>query len=151
MLDRLAADQLEGKPGLAQFSEWIKKKNLRRAAVTNAPRANAEQMIASCGLADFFEFVVVGSECERGKPFPDPYLKALKLLGIPASEAVVFEVTLAIISYLALLQSGFCVIQGISFPRFLSSSSSLGWNFFIWSMLVSDLQWFERSVGIRLV
>ncbi|CAM6113413.1 unnamed protein product [Calypogeia fissa] len=88
---KMAADQLEGKPGLAQLCEWIKKKNLRRAAVTNAPRLNAEQMIASCGLTDFFEYLVIGSECERAKPFPDPYLKALKLLGIPATEAVVFE------------------------------------------------------------
>lgn len=88
---KLASDRLEGKPGLTQFCEWIKKKKLRRAAVTNAPRLNAEQMIASCGLTDFFEYLVIGAECERAKPFPDPYLKGLKLLGVAASEAVVFE------------------------------------------------------------
>lgn len=67
-------------------------KGLRRAAVTNAPRANAEMLISLLGLDDFFELVVIGNECERPKPFPDPYLNALKGLGVSADRAFVFEV-----------------------------------------------------------
>jgi HAD superfamily hydrolase (TIGR01509 family) len=88
---QMAADKLVGKPGLSQFTAWLEKKKIRRAAVTNATRLNAEHMIAACGLTDFFEYLVIGEECERAKPFPDPYLKGLELLGVPADEAVVFE------------------------------------------------------------
>lgn len=92
LLCSLAAKHLEPVPGLQRLSEWVKKKGLRRAAVTNAPRPNAEQMIAAVGLADFFEYSVIGSECKRAKPFPDPYLTGLELLHVSAEHAFAFEV-----------------------------------------------------------
>ncbi|KAL2634903.1 hypothetical protein R1flu_006382 [Riccia fluitans] len=88
---RMAASHLEGHKGLHKFCEWLKKKNIRRAAVTNAPRLNAEQMIVGVGLGSFFDHLVIGSECKRAKPFPDPYLTGLSLLGVSANQAFVFE------------------------------------------------------------
>ena len=35
--------------------------------------------------------MVTAFEVTRGKPYPDPYLKGLKLAGVPASDAVVVE------------------------------------------------------------
>ncbi|KAJ1693532.1 hypothetical protein LUZ63_010230 [Rhynchospora breviuscula] len=87
----LAKDQLEPVNGLHKLCKWIEDQGLKRAAVTNAPRANAELMISKLGLADFFQFLVIGSECERAKPFPDPYLKGLELLGASPDHAFVFE------------------------------------------------------------
>lgn len=78
--------------GLHRLTDWIREKGLRRAAVTNAPRPNAEQMIDTVGLKDFFDHVVVGSECERAKPFPDPYLKGLEQLGVSPENAFAIEV-----------------------------------------------------------
>jgi beta-phosphoglucomutase-like phosphatase (HAD superfamily) len=49
-------------------------------------------MIAAVGLTDFFEYLVIGNECERPKPFPDPYLKALKHFKVSAENAFAFEV-----------------------------------------------------------
>ena len=40
---------------------------------------------------DLFDVVVCGDMVERRKPNPDPYLRALELLGVDASRAVVFE------------------------------------------------------------
>eukprot|EP00252_Welwitschia_mirabilis_P023652 TRINITY_DN6747_c0_g1_i2.p1 TRINITY_DN6747_c0_g1~~TRINITY_DN6747_c0_g1_i2.p1 ORF type:complete len:108 (-),score=31.22 TRINITY_DN6747_c0_g1_i2:159-482(-) len=48
-------------------------------------------MISLVGLTDFFELVVLGSECERAKPFPDPYLKALEYFNVPPSKAFALE------------------------------------------------------------
>lgn len=79
--------------GLHRLTDWIKEKGFRRAAVTNAPRASAEQMIASVGLTEFFDHVVIGDDCERAKPFPDPYLKALEHFGVSAQNAFAFEVS----------------------------------------------------------
>eukprot|EP01018_Ginkgo_biloba_P011624 Gb_06527 [translate_table: standard] len=88
---RLAVQQLKPVNGLHKLCKWIEKRGLRRAAVTNAPRENAELMISIVGLTDFFELLVVGSECERAKPFPDPYLKALEHFKVPSNRAFALE------------------------------------------------------------
>lgn len=77
--------------GLYKLKKWIEDRGLKRAAVTNAPRPNAELMISLLGLTDFFEAVIVGSDCERAKPFPDPYLKALEVLKVSKDHTIIFE------------------------------------------------------------
>ena len=67
---------------------------MRVAAVTNAPRPNAELMLRALGLADppAFEVLVIGTECARAKPFPDPYLEGMRLLGATdPARCVAFE------------------------------------------------------------
>ena len=85
------AFKLQPVKGLPRLCAWIEKKGLRRCAVTNAPRANAEHMISALGLTSFFDFVIIGPECKRAKPFPDPYLLGLQELGIRAEEAFAVE------------------------------------------------------------
>jgi beta-phosphoglucomutase-like phosphatase (HAD superfamily) len=92
MVIRLAAKDLQPIPGFHLFVEWVKKHNLRRAAVTNSPRLNAEQVLTALKVTDFFELLVVGNECKRPKPFPDPYLQAIKFFGIDPKQCFVFEV-----------------------------------------------------------
>jgi HAD superfamily hydrolase (TIGR01509 family) len=41
--------------------------------------------------ADTFECVVTGEHVERGKPHPDPYLQAARLLGLHPAECVAIE------------------------------------------------------------
>ncbi|CAN6305801.1 unnamed protein product [Urochloa humidicola] len=89
--DRLAPGQLKAVDGLHDLCKWIEGCNLKRAAVTNAPRANAELMLSLLGLTDFFPVLVIGSECDRAKPFPDPYLKALELIGASPDHTFIFE------------------------------------------------------------
>ncbi|KAM3379709.1 hypothetical protein P3S68_012123 [Capsicum galapagoense] len=79
-LEALAKEQLKPLNGLNKLRKWIEDRGLKRAAVTNAPRANAELCINQIGLADFFDALIVGSECKHAKPYPDPYLKALEVL-----------------------------------------------------------------------
>ncbi|KAK4476468.1 hypothetical protein RD792_015622 [Penstemon davidsonii] len=91
MFRRLASEQIEPVTGLDQLCKWINHLGIRRAAVTNAPRPNAELLISKLGLEDFFEIFIIGSEHGRAKPFPDPYLKALQLLGVSSDQTFVFE------------------------------------------------------------
>lgn len=88
---RLAPEQLKVMPGLHKLCKWIEDHGLKCAAVSNAPRVNAELMISILGLTDFFKVIVIGPECERAKPFPDPYLRALKVLNASPEHTVVFE------------------------------------------------------------
>uniref|UniRef100_A0A5B6Z6C3 Putative Phosphorylated carbohydrates phosphatase n=1 Tax=Davidia involucrata TaxID=16924 RepID=A0A5B6Z6C3_DAVIN len=91
MFRRLAKEQVKPLNGLYKLKKWMEDRGLKRAAVTNAPRENAELMISILGLSDFFDSVVLGSDCERAKPFPDPYLKALEVLKVSKDHTFIFE------------------------------------------------------------
>eukprot|EP00976_Prorocentrum_cordatum_P106884 1194537-Prorocentrum_minimum.AAC.8 len=53
----------------------------------------AELMITALGLDGYFDILVIGEECARAKPFPDPYQAALKHFNLDPTQAIVFEVT----------------------------------------------------------
>jgi beta-phosphoglucomutase-like phosphatase (HAD superfamily) len=76
----------EGLEQIAGLCRWAQDRGLKRAAVTNA-----ELMVGILGLSDFFQLIVTGEDCDRSKPFPDPYLRALALLGASPDHTVVFE------------------------------------------------------------
>ena len=61
------------------------------AAVTNAPRLNAEMMLAGLGIAHRFKALVIGDELHHGKPHPLPYLEGLRPLGAEAERSLAFE------------------------------------------------------------
>ena len=92
----MAAEQLKPLNGLYKLTKWIEERGLKRAAVTNAPRANAELMISILGLTDFFQAVIVGSECEHAKPHPDPYLKGLEAVKASKDHTLIFEVCILV-------------------------------------------------------
>jgi HAD superfamily hydrolase (TIGR01509 family) len=77
--------------GLLRFLAWAEARGLRRAAVTNAPGANADLMLRGIGLHETFEHVVLGERCARAKPHPDPYLEGARLLGVDARDCLVVE------------------------------------------------------------
>lgn len=88
---RLVVEQLKPIDGLSKLVKWITDHGLKRAAVTNAPRANAELMISMLGLTEFFQAIIVGSECEHAKPHPAPYLKGLEAIGASKEHTFIFE------------------------------------------------------------
>lgn len=90
----MAVDKLKPVNGLYKVKKWIEDRGLKRAAVTNAPRVNAELMISMLGLSDFFQGLVIGNECEHAKPHPEPYLKGLEILKASKEHTFVFEVCL---------------------------------------------------------
>ena len=77
--------------GLIGVLDWADRIGARRAVVTNAPRANAEFVLAALGLTTRFETLVIGEELARSKPDPLPYATALARLGRPVASAVAFE------------------------------------------------------------
>ncbi|KAK2415552.1 hypothetical protein P8452_60708 [Trifolium repens] len=91
MFRRLAAEQLKPLNGHDKVRKWIEDCGLKRAAVTNAPRPNAEFMLSILGLTDFFEAVIIGGECEHVKPHPEPYLKGLEALKASKDRTFIFE------------------------------------------------------------
>lgn len=104
----MAKEELKPIQGLYKLKKWVEDCGLKRAAVTNAPKENAEFMISTLGLSDFFEAVILGDDCEHAKPFPDPYLKALDILKVSKDHTVVFEVR-----FLSSFLNSICLISTI--------------------------------------
>ncbi|NTU54100.1 MAG: HAD family phosphatase [Chlorobiaceae bacterium] len=55
---------------------------VRLGIVTGSPRDKLMLMHGDNGLLDHFEVIVTDDEIEQAKPHPEPYLKALDLLGV---------------------------------------------------------------------
>ena len=61
------------------------------AVVTNAPRANADLLLAAAGLSKRLRTLIIGPELARGKPDPLPYLTGLRETGARAAHSIAFE------------------------------------------------------------
>ena len=81
--------------GLPEALATAKELGVRAIAVTNAQRGAGEASIASLRAAipaaDIIEGLVIGAECTRAKPHPDPYIEGMRQLGVTPSECLVFE------------------------------------------------------------
>ncbi|KKB10192.1 HAD family hydrolase [Devosia chinhatensis] len=88
---RLAGAGIEPVPGLGALLDWADGEGVPMVAVTNAPRANADQLLDAIAVRDRFRAVVVAEDLAHGKPHPLPYLEGLRLLGADAAHSVAFE------------------------------------------------------------
>jgi HAD superfamily hydrolase (TIGR01509 family) len=88
---RADLDDVEPIAGAIALLDFADRRGLKCALVTNAPRANAEAVLAALGLEARLSIVVVGSELARSKPDPLPYLAALERTRALASGSVAFE------------------------------------------------------------
>ncbi len=83
---------VEGLPAALALAQ---QHGIRCIAVTNAPRGAAEATIESLRdtipAAAVIEGLVIGAECTRAKPHPDPYLEGARQLGVELSSCLVFE------------------------------------------------------------
>ena len=87
----LAKTSIHAVPGLFALLDLADAAGLPMAAVTNAPRANADLILDGLGIRHRFRAVVIGEELAHGKPHPLPYLEGLRLLGARAEVSVAFE------------------------------------------------------------
>lgn len=59
--------------------------------VSSATRGEIEPVLAAAGLAGLFAAVVTAEDVTRGKPDPEPYELAARLLAVPAAEVLALE------------------------------------------------------------
>lgn len=86
-----AQGQLRPLPGLPPLIEWMQRRGMRSAVVTNAPRPNAEFMLQTLKLDQTFDVVIMSGDLPVGKPDPLPYQEALRQLDLTPEQVVVFE------------------------------------------------------------
>jgi beta-phosphoglucomutase family hydrolase len=97
VLRRIHDQGVEVYDGSVRFLRAVAAAGLHRAVVTSS--ANAAQVLQVTGLASFFEARVDGLTIAerhlRGKPAPDTFLQAARLVGVQPAAGAVFEDALA--------------------------------------------------------
>jgi beta-phosphoglucomutase family hydrolase len=92
-LEVLARDGVEAYEGSVRYVKAVREAGLRTAIVSSS--ANTEAVLKAAGVESLFEVRVDHQVAEaahlRGKPAPDTFLEAARLLDTAAANAVVFE------------------------------------------------------------
>jgi len=113
LLERLDRDGVDVLPGSAAYLHAVREAGVRTAVVTSS--ANGAQVIRAAGLEPLVEERVDGVIAERegfpGKPQPDTFLAAARMLGVEAGAAAVFEDALAGVA--AARAGGFGFVVGV--------------------------------------
>ena len=87
----LANDGVPMKAGAAELLDLLDERGLPRAIATSSSHPTVQRNLAALGLADRFHRVVAHGDYRRGKPSPDPFLKAAELLGVPPELCLALE------------------------------------------------------------
>lgn len=87
----LVAGEIRPTTGLMALLARADQASIPMVAVTNAPRLNAEMLLAGLGIMHRFKAIVLGDELPHGKPHPMPYLDGLRAVNATADRSVAFE------------------------------------------------------------
>lgn len=74
-----------------EFIKFIKSKGHKIAIVTNCNRITANNIIEYINIKNYVDILIIGNECEKSKPYPDPYLKAIKYFNTTNNKCFIFE------------------------------------------------------------
>ncbi|MFC0876535.1 HAD family hydrolase [Saccharicrinis sp. FJH2] len=77
--------------GMPEIVEYLHQKNFQLCVVTGSSQKSLIEYINHNYNDRFNDSFVTGEDVKRGKPDPEPYLKALQLTGCNADEAIVIE------------------------------------------------------------
>jgi HAD superfamily hydrolase (TIGR01509 family) len=86
----LLRTELVWKPGAQELLKDVRAAGLPAALVTSTHRRLTEIALDTLGR-EYFQVTVCGDEVDRPKPQPDPYLRAIRLLGRPPARCVAIE------------------------------------------------------------
>jgi HAD superfamily hydrolase (TIGR01509 family) len=75
---------------VAEFARSLRGK-VPMAIATGGSRMVIEKTLQIVGISDWFDEVVTADDVAEGKPAPDIFLKAAKLLGVPAHKCLALE------------------------------------------------------------
>jgi beta-phosphoglucomutase-like phosphatase (HAD superfamily) len=78
----IAEYKLTLKPGVPELLEFLDQFRLPRAIATSSSRTTVERHLTSYSLMDRFDEIICRGDYEKGKPAPDPFLKAAERLGV---------------------------------------------------------------------
>lgn len=76
--------------GAPEFLKCLKKKGYSLGLVTGTPMRELSSIMPS-GIRGLFDAIVSGDSVKKGKPHPEPYLEASRILGLRPEDCLVVE------------------------------------------------------------
>ena len=77
--------------GVRTFIKNIKKLGHSISVVTNCNRVTCEEILKHVNIYKYIQYIIIGNECLKPKPYPDPYLMAIKLMQTTNDKCIIFE------------------------------------------------------------
>lgn len=77
--------------GIKELLTDLKQNNIISVVASSSSRAFIETILNTTHIREFFVDIFSGEEVERGKPFPDIFLKAAETLEVTPEECIVIE------------------------------------------------------------
>jgi len=87
----LSRGRLNPVAGLRRLLDHLERRGLPTVVATSAPAANVVHTLEELGLAARLPRVVRSDEVPQGKPHPDVFLAAARLIGVAPEECLAFE------------------------------------------------------------
>ncbi len=79
------------KSGVVELLTYLKENGYKTIVASSSTRERAVKILGDNGILKYFDDLVFGYEVQRGKPFPDIFLKACDKLSIEKNEAIIIE------------------------------------------------------------
>jgi HAD superfamily hydrolase (TIGR01509 family) len=109
--------------GSREFLKELKSRKIMLALVTGTSRHETMKMLPY-SLYKLFDVIITANDVLKSKPHPEPFFKAIKLLGVSKKDAVVIEN--APFGIKAAKKAGiFCIALETSLPRRFLKEASL--------------------------
>jgi len=87
----LAKAEIALKTGVLELLDHLDAAGLPRAIATSSRPVDVAHHLSTHGLSERFHAVIAQGGYARGKPHPDPYLKAAEALGVPPVDCLALE------------------------------------------------------------
>ncbi len=84
-------DKIKIIDGSIEFLNLIKKFGHKISIVTNCNRIVAEKILEHINIDKLIDKLIIGNECNKSKPYPEPYLEAIKYFNSTNEKAIIFE------------------------------------------------------------
>lgn len=91
MSKEMYCTRIQLKAGVMRFLNYLKNKNIKMSICTSNNYTLAKELLKSLNVYEYFDNIVTAGMVGLGKPNPDVYLEAARLLGIPTEKCIVFE------------------------------------------------------------
>jgi len=90
LFHEVAREGLEPLPGVTRWLDQFRAQGIRQAVASSAPPDNIDIVVDTLGIRAFFDALVSGVDLP-GKPHPDVFLKAARLMGVTPDHCLVIE------------------------------------------------------------
>jgi len=90
-LDEVSNKPVPLKPGVSSLLEHLEKEGVRKAVVTSTDKELALRKLTNAKIVPFFDFVLGRDQVVHGKPNPEIYLTACRMLGEEPANCLALE------------------------------------------------------------